>query len=81
MADTKSLSINNVRVSLGDIPSGFSPQLKEFFVKQPNFNDSVISRLNEQDKLIQALQQETTQKTESSAQTVGTNTNRTIVKG
>jgi type III secretory pathway lipoprotein EscJ len=57
MADTSDLSVNTIDLHVSQLPDGWSQQLKEFFIKQPNFNQAVISAFTEQAKAFASLQQ------------------------
>lgn len=50
-------SIKNIRVHLGDIPDFFSPQLKDFIVKQPDFNDELQESITSLKKNLSLIQQ------------------------
>lgn len=52
-----SLSINNVRVHLRDIPEFFSGKLKSFITRQSDFNQAVQEHLTESSKVIEVLNQ------------------------
>ncbi|HHI2551358.1 TPA: hypothetical protein ACP41M_001074 [Klebsiella aerogenes] len=52
-----SLSLNNVRVHLRDIPEFFSSKLKSFITRQPDFNDAIQERLNQSEKALEILNQ------------------------
>lgn len=55
--DSSDLSINNVRIHLSQIPVAWTEQLKTFFIKQPDFNEAVISAFANQVEANLSLQQ------------------------
>lgn len=52
-----SLSLNNVRVHLRDIPDFFSSKLKSFITRQPDFNEAIQERITHVEKAIEILNQ------------------------
>lgn len=52
-----SLSLNNVRVHLSEMPEFFSKKLKSFISKQPDFNEAVSERIGANDKKLEIISQ------------------------
>jgi flagellar basal body-associated protein FliL len=50
MADNSDLSINNIRIHLSQLPEKWTQELKDFFIKQPDFNEAIINALSSQVK-------------------------------
>lgn len=50
MADNSDLSINNIRLHLSQLPENWTQELKDFFIKQPDFNEAIINALSSQVK-------------------------------
>ena len=57
MSDGNSLSKNNVRVHLTDVPASFSPKLKKFLTSQPDFNAEIQALQAANEKALQAMSQ------------------------
>lgn len=58
MADDSDLSINNIRLHLSQLPENWTQELKDFFIKQPDFNEGVMAALTGQVKVNLQLNQQ-----------------------
>ncbi|HGY3717959.1 TPA: hypothetical protein ACNVDX_003642 [Citrobacter gillenii] len=58
MADDSDLSVNNIRLHLSQLPENWTQELKDFFIKQPDFNEGVMAAFTGQVKANLQLNQQ-----------------------